>query len=113
MTCNENTCFLPILLINFTFLYSNLIIFCKQYICTLYYTRIYCILHTVTKISCILPTLCVVVVSEGVLYDLSLGEGGPDHAHQPALLQDLLGVHPPLVGRTQEAGLVTALRELK
>ena len=79
----------------------------------MYSTILVYILHTVTKIRCILPTLCVVVVSEGVLYDLSLGEGGPDHAHQPALLQDLLGVHPPLVGRTQEAGLVTALRELK
>ena len=79
----------------------------------MYSTILVYLLHPVTKISCILPTLCVVVVSEGVLYDLSLGEGGPDHAHQPALLQDLLGVHPPLVRRTHEAGLVTALRELK
>ena len=79
----------------------------------MYSTILVYLRHTVTKLRCIRPTLCVVVVSEGVLYDLSLGEGGPDHAHQPALLQDLLGVHPPLVGRTQEAGLVTALRELK
>ncbi len=64
------------------------------------------------KMKSLGPTWCVVVVPEGVLDGLGVCVGGPDHAHQPALLQPLLGVHPPLVGRPHEGRLVSSLRKL-